>query len=124
MMELRDKLLGSWRLVEAEGLEDESSTGLLIYDVSGTMSVHLMRADRPRFKSDDWREATPDEKSKAWSGYFGYFGSFAVDETANTVIHYVEGGSFPNWVGTQQLRRCSLEGNRLTLTADSPSGTV
>jgi hypothetical protein len=34
-----------------------------------------MRQNLDRFVSDDWRQATTEEKAVAWSGYFGYFGT-------------------------------------------------
>jgi hypothetical protein len=133
MTKLRDKLLGSWRLVESEGRDasgeanaplGEDPIGLLTYDASGTVSAQLMRRNQPRFRSDDWQRATAKEKSAAWSGYFGYFGVFAVDERAKTVIHYVEGSWFPNLVGTQQIRYWSFKGRRLVLSAHTPWGDV
>jgi hypothetical protein len=130
---IREKLLGSWRLVssEARGLDGDADfplgddpIGMLTYDASGTVSAQLMRQNQTLFRNDDWRYATTDEKAAAWSGYFGYFGTFTVDEKAGTVTHHVEGSWFPNLVGTEQVRYCSFAGSRLSLDAHTPWGRV
>jgi hypothetical protein len=130
---MRDKLLGSWRLVswdwqDAAGAVTsplgEDPVGQLTYDASGTMSAQLMRRARQPFRDEDWRRATDAEKAAAWSGYFGYFGTYAVDEEAGIVTHNVEGSAFPNLVGTEQVRRCSLDGDLLSLVAETAWGRV
>lgn len=130
---LRAKILGSWRLVswswhDASGVVNsplgDDPAGLLMYDAAGTVSAQLMRRNQPRFHDDDWLHATDEEKAAAWSGQFGYFGTYTIDETAGTITHHIEGSWFPNLVGTAQVRRYSLEGTRLTLTADTPWGHV
>jgi hypothetical protein len=35
-----------------------------------------------------------------------------------TVVHHVEACSFPNWTGTNQVRRVTLSGDDLVVTAD------
>jgi hypothetical protein len=40
----------------------------------------------------------------AWVNYFGYFGTYSVDEQNKAVIHRIEGSWFPNLVGTEQIR--------------------
>lgn len=130
---IREKLLGSWRLVspEAGGADADASSplgddpiGMLTYDASGTVSAQLMRRNQPPFRNDDWRNAATEEKAAAWSGYFGYFGTFTIDESAGTVTHHVEGSWFPNLVGTEQVRYYSFAGNRLSLDAHTPWGRV
>ena len=130
---MREKLLGSWRLVSWEWQEagravtsplGEDPAGLLIYNPEGTMSAQLMRRDQPPFRDEDFRRATDEEKARAWSAYFGYFGTYTVDEKAGVVIHHVEGSGFPNLVGTEQVRSCSFDRDRLSLVAQTPWGQV
>jgi hypothetical protein len=131
---MRERFIGSWRLV-ASDWEDARGTvvdsplgtdpaGLLMYDASGHVSAQLSRRDQARFRDDDFRKASAIEKVAAWSGYFGYFGRYTVDETAGTVTHHVEGASFPNLVGLEQLRHFAFAGNRLTLDAVTPWGRL
>jgi len=131
--EIQERLIGSWRPVswdwyDAGGAVNsplgENPVGLLIYDRSGFVSAQLMRRQQPLFRDDDWRHAADEEKAAAWSGYFGYFGRYTIDEEAGTITHRVEGSWFPNLVGTCQVRQYSFDGNRLSLTAQTPWGHV
>ncbi|HZV76962.1 MAG TPA: lipocalin-like domain-containing protein [Candidatus Babeliales bacterium] len=126
--QVREKLVGSWRFIssvaEGESSLGDDPVGQLMYDASGRVSAQLMRRNQARFQSEDWRQATSEEKTAAWSGYFGYFGTYTIDASAGTVTHHVEGSSFPNLVGTDQVRTWSFDGNRLELFADAPWGPV
>jgi hypothetical protein len=132
-MELRERLLGSWRPVswdwrdergDVESPLGQNPIGLLMYDDAGTVSAQLMRPNQPSFVHDDWRQASDEEKASAWIGYFCYFGTFSVDEEAGIVTHHVEGSWFPNLVGTDQVRQCTLTGDRLSLSAETEWGRV
>jgi hypothetical protein len=117
-------LIGTWRLVSFESRAGgearyplgRSVQGQLIYDAAGHMSAHLMMPDRPRFASGDRARGTDAEVRVAFVGYLAYYGTYTVDHQRGTVTHHVEGASFPNWVGSTQLRHLRLEGARLTLT--------
>jgi hypothetical protein len=130
--ETKLQLLGSWHLV-SWNIEDAKSVryplgpdaiGQLSYDAAGRMSAQLVRQRQSRFKQDDWQRATTEEKSAAWSGYFGYFGTYSIDEDAQVVTHHIEGSWFPNLVGSEQERHYRLEGRRLVLDADTAWGRV
>ena len=122
---MNDRLVGTWRLVSfvghaADGRETSrygpNPIGVLIYDEGGRMSVQIARSDRRPFTSDDPLRASPEEIKDAFDGYFGYFGRYTVDERAGTVTHHVEGGSFPNFAGTDQRRLVTWHGDRLVLS--------
>jgi hypothetical protein len=95
-----------------------------MYDQGGRMSAQLVRRDQARFSSEDWQQATVVERATAWMGYFGYFGTYTIDESSNAVVHQIEGSWFPNLVGTQQLRYYRLRENQLLLDADTAWGQV
>ncbi|MNZ92114.1 hypothetical protein D3C78_1111250 [compost metagenome] len=44
-----------------------------------------------------------------------YFGRYQVDESEQRVVHQVEGSSFPNWIGSRQVRFYRFSGDRLEL---------
>lgn len=126
-------LVGSWRLVSCveHGADGNVSypmgtdaIGQLNYDSAGRMSAQLVERGQPRFAEEDLRRATDTEKAAAWSRYFGYFGTYTVDEGARTVTHHIEGSSFPNLVGTDQVRTFRLDDGRLILDADAAWGQV
>ena len=117
-------LVGSWRLVSSEGHSSDGSivydqgetpTGRVMFDASGRLSLHLTDPNRRNFESGDFLRPTPDELIDAFTGYFGYFGSYSVDEDAGVVTFHIEGAAYPNYVGTDQKRFYKIEGNRLIL---------
>jgi hypothetical protein len=68
--------------------------------------------------------ATAEEKAAAWGNYFGYFGTYTLDEQAQAITHHIEGSWFPNLVGTRQVRYYHFEGSQLVLDADTEWGQV
>jgi len=117
----RARLLGSWRLVKYDSFAADGSTrpgpfdtGVVSYDPSGQMSAHLWRAAGRATTSP----RTDAERAAAYQSYLGYYGPFDVDETKGTVVHHVRGSSYPDWVGSEQLRYYELDpdGRHLTLS--------
>ena len=117
-------LAGSWRLVSSEGHgadgrivydQGKEPTGRVMFDARGRMSIHLTDPNRRKFESGDFLRPTPEELIEAFRGYFGYFGSYTMNEEAGTVTFHVEGAAYPNYVGTDQVRFYTIDGDRLTL---------
>ena len=133
LQDIRAKLIGAWRLLswyeKGPGGEivyplGNDAQGQLIYTVDGLVSAQLMRANVHSFANDDWRQATLEERAEAWLGYFGYFGTFSIDEERSVVIHHVEGSWFPNLKGTHQTRFFHFDGESLVLDAETAWGNV
>lgn len=121
---LGNEFVGTWKLVSFEARRSDGQTvypfgkvvvGVLNYDARGNMSVQLMRSDRPAFAISDFQKGTPEETKAAFEGFIAYFGTYEIDEEKGTVTHHVKGSSFPNWVGSDQVRFFELSGNHLTL---------
>ncbi|RPE80243.1 lipocalin-like domain-containing protein [Vulcaniibacterium tengchongense] len=124
---LRDRLVGTWRVVAIEDRRDRDDPGsawiqpygpnprgYIVYDPTGHVSVHIMRTPAPaRFADPD--RPSPAELAAIHEGYAGYFGTYRVDEARGTVTHHVEGGSLPDYIGTDQVRPVSVSGDRLTI---------
>jgi hypothetical protein len=109
---VRAKLLGSWRLVKYDVIAADGSTrpgnfdtGVVSYDASGHMSAHLWRAAGRNTAPP----RTDADRSAAYQSYLGYYGPFDVNEAAGTVVHHVRGSSYPDWVGSDQLRYYELD---------------
>ena len=122
---LKDKLVGTWHLVSIEGCLPDGSRnspygrnplGILIYDRHGNMAVQIVGRDRPAFKSMDQKAGTPQEAKDALDRAAVYFGTYETEEQTDTVCHHVQGSVFPNWIGTVQRRKATVEGNRLVLS--------
>lgn len=121
---------GAWKLIsyqlrfpsgEVSMPYGEHPSGRLLYQKDGQMSVHLMNPQVAPFASNDPLQATKDEAEQAWRGYLGYWGTYAVDAKAKVVVHKIEGGWLPNWVGREQIRSFRFSGKQLILEADSPT---
>jgi hypothetical protein len=87
------------------------------------MSVQLMKAGRPNFKSDNKLKATPQEIRMAYEGYEAYFSTYDIEEEKGIVIHHLIGGLFPNWTDSDQIRYYRFMDNRLILSTE-PIGPI
>ena len=130
----RDRIIGAWQLesrevrkaggeVVRDAVLGAEPVGRLIYDVTGHMSLQMMRLDRTQAIS------TPTNRQDAQNariilGYDSYFGTFHVDDAAGTVVHNVVGSLFPEDIGKDFVRQLTVDGDRLTLgfTSKSPEG--
>lgn len=122
--------VGTWKLVscnaqrrngQAVPMYGPNPEGRLFYDAAGNMSVHIMRAGRPRFQQELKFRASDEEMRQAYQGYEAYFAMYEVDSDACAIHHRVLGGLFPNWTGTVQSRYYRFEGpDRLILTTQRP----
>lgn len=125
---IRDTLVGSWELVSFSAIGADSkditypmgatAKGKLMYSHDGEMSVALVESDRVLFKSRDPLSGTIQERSEAFSEYFGYFGKFRYRD--GIVYHDVEHCSFPNWDGCTLTRTVSIDENGLLTLATPP----
>jgi hypothetical protein len=49
--------------------------------------------------------------------FIAYAGPFTADAGHGTVTHHLDVSLFPNWQGHDQVRRVTIEGRRLSITA-------
>ena len=128
--ELRDTLVGAWRLVSYMATDIESGEivepfgprprGIIVYSADGHMSAQIMRPDRPAFHGGRLEEGRPEELASAVLGYMAYAGTYEVP-AADRVVHHVGLSLFPNWVGGDQIRVVSWDGERLRLALPAPT---
>lgn len=87
----------------------EKVIGRITYDKAGRMSGQMMRLGRhPTLPPEGaLLRATPARKRirEVVSGFIAYFGTFDVDEPAQTVSHHIQACLIPSWVGTDQSAR-------------------
>lgn len=122
-MTIQQQFIGTWRLIDQQSFREggtsayprgEEALGILMYDAAGNMQVQLARqgsagGDMSSFKT-------------AMENFLAYFGTYTIDESAQTVTHHVVGSSYPGYVGTNQVRQFALDGDTLTLTAKGFGG--
>lgn len=118
-------LIGTWRLVSAGNIHKDGRfepfaeygphpIGYLMYDVTGHMCVSLANPNHPRWANAD--KPTDAEKIESFRVMFAYCGTYEIQEKEHRVIHRPEMASWPDYVGTDQVRPYRLEGNRLILS--------
>jgi hypothetical protein len=135
----KEQLIGAWRLVSMEyrGPDNASvdpfyqpdSTGLIVYDPSGWMSVHIVGPHRQAWKVPASRlsaTGSPQDsalKAAAFDTYYAYFGTWALDEAQSVVTHHVASALLPAEDGLSYAQQIALENGRLIFTTRSgPEG--
>jgi hypothetical protein len=126
---LRERLIGSWKLVSYEARSDDGrgviyplgrdAKGYILYTSDGYMSAQIMRLSRPRYQTADPSGGTNAESAQAARGYLAYSGPYHVEDDS-TVVHEAEVSLFPNWVNQNQSRKAVLDGRRLELSSTTP----
>lgn len=123
--EIRDRLVGTWKLVSAEQLLNDGTTrpypqygpkgkGFLMYTRDGYMCADLVNPDRPKWVDPD--NPTTEEKILAVDGTFAYCGRYEIDMKEQCIIHLPEVATNPGYVGSQQIRPYEFVDGRLVLS--------
>lgn len=124
---IRSPLVGTWRLLtyidQPAGGEPvyafgEHPVGQFIFTASGQISVNIMRnPPAPEAASHD---IDPDACVPAW--YCSYFGTYTVDAAGHRWTTRVLGGNIPSYLGTAQVRRFEISGDRLRIAETYSEG--
>jgi hypothetical protein len=128
----RQQLIGVWRLASIEYLGpggstvdpfyQADSTGIIIYDPSGWMSVHIVAPRRHAWGIPESRLSATAEnpaeplKAAAFDSYYAYFGTWDLDEAASVVTHHVKSSLIPAETGLDYAQSVRLENGRLIFT--------
>jgi hypothetical protein len=118
------ELVGTWTLVSITLEKDGQKTdmygpnpqGQVTFDPTGHFSEIITRSDLPKFASNDRQAGALEENEAVVHGSIAYFGTYSVSEADKTVTIHLEGGTFPNWIGTDQKRLFTISGDELNLT--------
>ncbi|WP_322088416.1 lipocalin-like domain-containing protein [Burkholderia sp. BCC1999] len=127
--QLREQLVGAWRLVSYEVRPRDGGTatyplgrdarGWILYTPDGYMSAQLMAAGRPPYANGDPHHGTDEACAAAARGYIAYSGPFQVADDG-TLTQEMDVSLFPNWIGNVQQRVAVLDGDRLQLGPAAP----
>lgn len=128
---LKDQLVGVWTLVSIDNVLPDGKKqqlwganpkGILILDASGRYAQTQMRADIPKFKSNNRFKATPEENTTAMQGSLANFGTWSVNEADKTLVLRRETSLMPNDAGTDSKRVIiSLTADELKATNPGPA---
>jgi hypothetical protein len=123
---VRSRVIGCWTLLEAETVTDGKIapwqarklplTGILLYHPNGWVCAQICGA-RPAVKSSADFARLPDAgKLESLSAYYGYYGTYELDEANHTVTHNVVDALWPFEKGISLSRSFVLEKDALRLT--------
>jgi hypothetical protein len=120
-----EQIVGGWSLVRWEIVYDagarrtqpfgENATGLITYTPDGWMSATIMASGRQPFATANPRDASVEERARAYDSYFSYAGRWRID--GRRVVHDVSIALNPAMVGTPQVRDARCAGRTLELSA-------
>jgi len=112
-------LIGAWRYVDAT-LDGKSTRpngkGLIYYAPSGAMMCQVSPGN---VVAKAGAKPTPEEALAALDGTIAYFGTFTIDERAQTVTHHRQGSVQPGDTA-DLVRKFTIDGDKLRL---NPPGT-
>jgi hypothetical protein len=123
------ELVGSWTLISVTVNRDGEKVepfgpnpkGTMTFDSGGRFSIIVTRSDLPKFASNNREMGTAEENKGVVQGSIAYFGTYNVNEDDHMFIVHVGGGTYPNWVGTDQKRIFVITGDELKYTNSSRS---
>ena len=134
---LQRQLVGVWTYVhnynvlpDGKRIEPQgpagTGKGILILDAGGRFVLNMIRADLPKFASNNRQQGTDAENKAVSQGAIAYFGTYEVDEPAKALTLKIEYSSYPNFNGSTQRRGIELKNDELTITntAGASGGTA
>jgi hypothetical protein len=123
-------LIGTWTLVLVDNVLPDGSRihlygdapqGILTFDANGRYTLQILRTGRPKFAANDKSKGTPEENAPAVQGSNAHWGRYEVNEADGTLTFFIDHASFPNWEGTQQKRKFTINGDRLKYIVPAPT---
>jgi hypothetical protein len=118
----KQQLLGTWTLVSDDHLNPDGSrsgdyganpTGILMFDDGGRYAIQIIRTGRAKFASNDRKMGTPEENKATVEGANPHWGTYEVNDSEQVIVFHIEHASYPNWEGTTQRRKFTVDGDRL-----------
>jgi hypothetical protein len=122
----RASLVGTWRVVrfcsrDPAGTFVEplgpSPSGYFMYSATGQLSIQAMRTPPIGPLADS--SARVGSLAELNQFYFGYYGTYTI-LSDTTVVHHVQGGTLPDYIGTDQRRTYHIHGDTLSIGGAPP----
>lgn len=123
---LKDQITGAWTLVSLKAGSNEpygpTPRGMLVLDPSGNFSIIILRDSIPKFASNNRTAGTDAENKAVVQSSIAFFGTYSLNEKAQTLEMTTVAGTYPNADGTKGSRPMTVSADQLTLTSLAPSG--
>lgn len=122
---LKNKLVGTWRLIEFADMDSATSTwtyaygknpkGYFTYTSSGIVNLNICSETPLKISEDSAKNYNVNLLNWVHNNSVGYFGTYSVDFNKSVVIHHVKGGAMPWYIDTDQPRQFILKGDTLII---------
>ena len=121
--EKEKNIIGTWKLIEYADLNEENNKweypygkvkGYFTYTKNNIVNLNLSNEVPMDLSRDSFHTQKLTFKD-VWTNSVGYFGKYTIDYQKSVIIHHVEGGSLPWYVGTDQKRPFYFEGDTLVI---------
>lgn len=122
---LEQQIQGSWTLVSIYNELDSKKIdvfgtnprGSMILTPDGRFSIIIMKANLPKFASNNRVKGSTEDNQAVVHGSVAYFGSYKVANANEQLVSLqIEGCTFPNWDGQDQKRVMTVTGDEMQLT--------
>ncbi|MGH7884182.1 MAG: lipocalin-like domain-containing protein [Thermodesulfobacteriota bacterium] len=119
---MSSKLIGTWKLIDFIGKDQDSNTvlpfgkkpqGYITFTENKFMFTTITTSDRALFETKDRLNAAKDQKAEAFDSHISYCSKYELVE--NKILLNVLAASVPNWVGSFQERFFRFENEKLIL---------
>jgi len=124
-----EAVVGTWTLISEVAHQGEKTTlplgpnplGSIMLDAGGRFILMIARPDLPKFAGNKRDAGTPEENKAVLAGSLAFFGTYSINEADNVLTLHPEASTFPNWVGADQKRYCTVEGDEMKWTNRTPA---
>ena len=117
----RNSLVGTWRFTTfvdtPEGGQPvyafgKDPIGFFVFTADGHVFMNIMR--NPPNAALEGVDPDPDSCLPDW--FCAYFGTYTLDRKKGTWVTHVLGSNMPNYLGTDQVRPFTLQGDKLVIS--------
>jgi len=116
-----DAVVGTWALISEVAHHGEKTTlplgpnplGSIMLDPGGHFILMIARPDLPKFAGNKRDAGTPEENKAVLAGSLAFFGTYSINEADHILTLHPEASTFPNWVGADQKRYCTVAGDEM-----------
>lgn len=120
-----NKLIGTWRLIEFSHFDSaarkweyaygKNPKGFFTYTRTNIVNLNISSDSVFNISEDSAKTHKINLLDWVYNNAMGYFGTYSVDFEKSLIIHHVQGGSLPWYIGTDQPRQFSLKNDTLII---------
>ena len=132
---VKSAIIGSWDLIgDTRPSKDgttikrmafgENPTGRFIFLSNGQYFTLATRSDIPKFASGNRYDGTAEEHKAAVRGSIGHYGTYSISEDGKEIILKAIASTWPAWVGAEQKRPITINGDQMVYKAKSTMGVT